>query len=515
MSDADAYPSNRFRWAACQLDILEHCLDYEELQRTLHSLPQTLDETYSRILANIPEGRRERAIRLLQFLVYSERPLTIQEAVDAIAIRLIPCGQFDPKYRLPCPKEITRFCSSLVSLITRESDTGTLMELELAHFSVKEYLTSEKLPEPFQCSFSQAYARGNITRSSLAYLSCLKEEDLIANIAAQFPLAQYSARYWMDHARSSETLDDVGESIMRFFENDIAYTIWCRLFNPDLPWTDRPDTYTACPLYSASRKGLDVTVQKLLDRGADANARGGYFGSALQAASSGGHVKVVQKLLDRGADVNAQGGDYGNALQAASSEGHEKVAQLLLDRGADINAQVGGLYGDALRAASSEGHERIVQLLLDRGADVNTQGGYGDALHAASLGGRERIVQLLLDRGADINAQAGGLHGNALQAASSEGHERIVQLLLDRGADVNAQGGGLDGDALQAASSRGHEKVVQLLLDRGADINAQVGGFYGNALQAASLRGHEKVVQLLRDRGAGVNINYTSLSYIF
>jgi hypothetical protein len=278
-----------------------------------------LDETYSRILANIPEGRKERAIRLLQFLVYSERPLTIQEAVDAIAIRLIPCGQFDPKYRLPCPNEITRFCSSLVSLKTRESDTGTLMELELAHFSVKEYLTSEKLPEPFQCSFSQAYARGNITRSSLAYLSCLKEEDLIANIAAQFPLAQYSARYWMDHARPSETLDDVGESIMCFFENDIAYTIWCRLFNPDRPWADRRDPYTACPLYSASRKGLDVTVQKLLDRGADVNAQGGRYGNALQAASSDGHEKVVQLLLDGGADVNAQGGRYGNALQAASS----------------------------------------------------------------------------------------------------------------------------------------------------------------------------------------------------
>src|ERR1700722_356375 len=120
VSDADAYPSNRFRWAACQLDILEHCLDYEELQRTLHSLPQTLDETYSRILANIPEGRRERAIRLLQFLVFSERPLTIQEAVDAIAIRFIPCGQFDPKYSMPCPKPLITFGATQATLLTTD-----------------------------------------------------------------------------------------------------------------------------------------------------------------------------------------------------------------------------------------------------------------------------------------------------------------------------------------------------------------------------------------------------------
>ena len=60
-------------------------------------------------------------------------------------------------------------------------------------------------------------------------------------------------------------------------------------------------------------------------------------------------------LLDKGADVNAQGGWYGNALQAASSRGHEKVVQILLDKGAEINAQ-GGIYGNALQAASSRGH---------------------------------------------------------------------------------------------------------------------------------------------------------------
>ena len=34
----------------------------------------------------------------------------------------------------------------------------------------------------------------------------------------------------------------------------------------------------------------------------------------------GGHDKMVQMLLEKGADVNAQGGYYGNALQAASYE---------------------------------------------------------------------------------------------------------------------------------------------------------------------------------------------------
>ena len=90
-------------------------------------------------------------------------------------------------------------------------------------------------------------------------------------------------------------------------------------------------------------------------------------GTILHAASIGGHFVIVQMLLEKGADVNAQGGYYGNALQAASSEGHETVVQILLEKGADVNAQ-GGYYGNALQAASSEGHETVVQILLDKGA---------------------------------------------------------------------------------------------------------------------------------------------------
>ena len=46
---------------------------------------------------------------------------------------------------------------------------------------------------------------------------------------------------------------------------------------------------------------------------------------------------MVELLVKQGADVNAQGGVYGTALEAASIRGHEKV-ELLVKQGADINA---------------------------------------------------------------------------------------------------------------------------------------------------------------------------------
>jgi ankyrin repeat protein len=85
-------------------------------------------------------------------------------------------------------------------------------------------------------------------------------------------------------------------------------------------------------------------------------------------------IKAVKYLLSKGADVNAQGGRYSSALQVASSGGHEKIVELLLGRGADVDAQ-GEWHGSALYAALSRGLEKIVEVLLGRGSDVDAQGG--------------------------------------------------------------------------------------------------------------------------------------------
>ena len=50
-----------------------------------------------------------------------------------------------------------------------------------------------------------------------------------------------------------------------------------------------------------------------------------------------GNDKIVKLLLSKGADVNAQGGGYSSALQLASDGGHNKTVKLLLSKGA-VNA---------------------------------------------------------------------------------------------------------------------------------------------------------------------------------
>ncbi|KAH7471893.1 hypothetical protein FOMA001_g13732 [Fusarium oxysporum f. sp. matthiolae] len=318
-------PDGMFRWAACQLDSLETCLDREGIETALKSLPQDLNETYNRMLQRIPPERKHKAIRLLQFLVYSERPLTLKEAVDVIAVRIDSRpGYFDPQDRLPCPSELTRFCPSLVSIV-HDSHCGqdAVGGLQLAHFSVKKYLLNYQVR-----GFLHAEASIVSTQTCLAYLDSLEEEG-VAIIKSQLPLAKYAAKIWMDYTGPAEVSKDVVAAAVSFLENDVLFRLWTRLYQPDMPWLVEPGTTNASCLYFACFAGLTETVRVLLSTNRNVNSQGGYYGNSLQAASYGGHKEVVRLLLDKEADVNAQRSHYGNALEAASSEGHEGIVSLL------------------------------------------------------------------------------------------------------------------------------------------------------------------------------------------
>ncbi|KAE8823749.1 hypothetical protein PTNB73_10123 [Pyrenophora teres f. teres] len=502
-----------FRWAVCQLDTLVKCRNLVMLRKSLATLPQTLDQTYDRILTAISKEDCVYAMRILQWLTFSARPLSVTEVAEVVAIDVARESAFDRNEVLVNPLEALDICSSLVTITKNEADgrPGPAQQIiALAHYSVQEYLVSDRIRQgpAKQYSMQEAECHNAITRGSLKYLiqfqQPLSKETLEASA-----LARYTAEFWSSHFRKTgdqiEQASQLAMSLMAIEEP--PYLNWIRLHDPDRTWEgpnlEKSIDHVPVPLYYATMLGFSTITRLLLDKGADVNAQGGDYGNALQAASYQGHEQVVKTLLDKGADVNAQGGRYGNALQAASYQGHEQVVKTLLDKGADVNAQ-GGEYGNALQAASYEGHEQVVKMLLNKGADVNAQGGrYSNALQAASLQGHEQVVKTLLDKGADVNVQ-GGRYSNALQAASLQGHEQVVKTLLDKGADVNVQGGEY-GNALQAALTRGHEQVVKMLLDKGADVNVQ-GGEYGNALQAASLQGHEQVVKTLLNKGADVNV---------
>jgi hypothetical protein len=403
--------TNRFRWAVCQIQTLRKCRNRKALREALTTLPQTLGETYERILCAINEDDSDYAIRTLRWLAFCCRPLLIEEIAEVIAIDIERNPAFNNDEVLEDPLEVLSICSSLVTITATEGDSSTERIVTLAHYSVKEYLTTENILQSRAARYGiQGIACNEfIAMGCISYLLRFQGPGPFSNATIkESKLALYAAKFWITHTEAAaQNAEDLNRLIMELFSTENgAYLNWIRIYDPDRPWEsrnfDRTLAEVPAPLYIASLSGLVEIVDLLLFKArTDVNAQGGILGTALQAASRGGHDKTVELLLNRGADINAQGGILGTPLQAASRGGHDKTVELLLNRGADINAQ-GGILGTPLQAASRGGHDKTVELLLNRGANIMQGGLYGTALQVASRGGHDKILELLVNRGANI-----------------------------------------------------------------------------------------------------------------
>ncbi|KAH9069495.1 hypothetical protein EDB83DRAFT_2188767, partial [Lactarius deliciosus] len=136
-----------FRWVFCQLEVLRNCLP-QNVQRVLRELPNTLDETYERILREIGKVNPDQAYRLLQCLTVATRPLRVDELAEVLALDFdrteggIPV--LNSAWRWDDEQQgVLSTCSSLVIVIHNRYRKTHFVQF--AHFSVKEFLTSDRL----------------------------------------------------------------------------------------------------------------------------------------------------------------------------------------------------------------------------------------------------------------------------------------------------------------------------------------------------------------------------------
>ncbi|KAI0258301.1 ankyrin repeat-containing domain protein [Gloeopeniophorella convolvens] len=522
-----------FRYASYQLDVLCE-VPMSAIQSTLKSLPTTLYESYESTLERISKEKRVYAHRLFQCLSFSTRPLYVEELAEVLAVSLdeeVPTYHDDWRSNDAEGVVLSTCPGSFIQVINEDSDPDVDSDpdskeaprriVQFAHFSVKEFLTSDQLANS-KSEISRFHVLPESSHAVLAKacLAILLRPDPAASPSTGPDLETYATQSWDTHAR----FEDVPTSLLKamkllFDPTEPYFAAWARR-REDTLW--RPGT----PLYFAALCGLPSIVEHILASGShDIDAEGGYHRTAFFAALEAWSLAVIRLLLDHGADVNAKGVS-GGALLAAVRNREFDIVLLLLDRGANIHASYSKYHKTALHVAVLGGKADMIQLLLDHGADVNATGGkYNDtALQTAVLDGDFDTTCLLLNRGADANALGGRYGRTALHVAVSSGELDMVQLLLDRGADANTAGG-RGRTALEEAVLKGKLDMAQLLLDRGADVDAPGAGSFddavmrflpplldtatnapgGGALRTAVLSSKLDMVELLLDRGASIN----------
>jgi ankyrin repeat protein len=85
----------------------------------------------------------------------------------------------------------------------------------------------------------------------------------------------------------------------------------------------------ATPLLAAAAAGQVETAYRLLDAGADPNARQSGDNTPLHLSAQKGHVELVRLLLDYGANLEVKNLDRKTPLDLAKEKGYNEVAMLL------------------------------------------------------------------------------------------------------------------------------------------------------------------------------------------
>ncbi len=115
-------------------------------------------------------------------------------------------------------------------------------------------------------------------------------------------------------------------------------------------------------------------------------------GELLLAATRKGDLAGVKKLLDEGADVNARTRYDSTPLFFACDRGHLEIARQLIERGADVNVKDNFYNASALGWAMSKKHEPLVALLIEKGADAS------EALYGSIQGGDPALFGMILEK---------------------------------------------------------------------------------------------------------------------
>jgi hypothetical protein len=302
--------------------------------------------------------------------------LAIKELAEIFIIDPDKDIAFDENARLLSPSAILKYFSGLI-VIKKSSFGGDTVRL--VHFSIKEYLTSNRIEgkRTSAFSFTEADAHIYIARSCLAYIAHLNTtaerstQTATYDLQWTYHLTDYAAKYWAIHLEevlhAQWPAKAVLSVVLALADHSISllFTITgqgrrASKFSKDM--LKKPHCYTA---YSGFRQLTEVMIAQKLGANEYITQEDLDFG--LYYAAYGGHLDIVQLFFENGANMNAHCGKWGSAVHTAVSGGHTNVLELFLSNGADVNSQ------PALFVCIPERDTQYLKYLLDHGMNIDMQ----------------------------------------------------------------------------------------------------------------------------------------------
>lgn len=338
----------------------------QELEKAIDSLPADLTEFYDHILEELDTNANAETRRMLEWVLFADRPLSVEEFRYAIFIGsetpptdLISLEQIAlPASRME--ERIREYSGGLLEIkggiklkfVTKEATESRY--IQLIHQSVKDYLLEKQMNcvGPTPVSLPLMVPRGahsHLARVCVQYLA-FPDFNLPAptdmatrSRLLRIPFVRYATQMWIKHAPLAEPSERT--TYMAIFGWPERHNFQTWLMNYEHLEGIGEDSHQPRvggwrkPLFVASQMGLESDVKHFIPflQQEGSHEREQTTMSALVAASVGGHESTAALVLDKGADSEAVRESYGTALQEAALRGNQLVVKLLLERGANAN----------------------------------------------------------------------------------------------------------------------------------------------------------------------------------
>ncbi|KAF2995333.1 Ankyrin repeat domain-containing protein 44 [Curvularia kusanoi] len=531
----------------------------DKLQSKLASCPGGLGELYAAILQDFTGFEHRQMIKLFEWILFAERPLSAQELREALAtnedIKSVSISGLREHESWSdtlndFEKHVKDLSRGLVEFKTRDlwevynseeedwNREAQLIHQSVADFLLDRFLQRESGKENHESDALRGAIQSRISRSCLQYL-CISEilnavQMSRAALSSHYPLISYVIRYVFEHIRKAEqggiAQNDLLEALRwaprSSFTRRIA-SLWSTL-DPECmhaplgwPFSDATALHVlvACGSKSACSARLQTSSEEVNCMDANGN-------TPLMLAIRDGHQAIALMLIDECKKQRLNHIATGNSnLSKEFQIVHRTIGSVLSSGEADTTSHSGDRFhtkarktktvgdldvanddGDtALTIALEEQNSEVTVRLIQAGVKLEYLGDPSALVRIAISSRNKALINVLITKGVNLD---GAIYHLLVDETVVDhcGTFDLVSQLLRAGADYinslvpqqpsNSTALPDDHHALILAARKGLSEIVELLIFHGASPMVQ--NIRGDTALMAAVQDHRReVVQLL------------------
>ncbi|KAH8898104.1 ankyrin, partial [Thozetella sp. PMI_491] len=435
--------SGVFLWARLVVDIATrlHCegRSLAIIATQIQRIPKELYRLYQQLL-NTMEEERPTSLKLIQWICFAMRPLSLDEMRWAMVLETGCSFGSLKEYEnidewIPDNDRMKRRVQTLSCGLAEVTLSSDRLVVQFIHQSVKDYFLSEGLfllnRSPASTDTVPEMAHFQIFRICVAYIAMEEICRSKSYTDNKFPFLRYATTSWVSHLKASNTeniphehlLDLVAKLSPTFMEH------WAAAYHQLDRWSSNCPRRIIKLVHVISRYGITGLLLPLIsqeEKHMGINVRDGAGWTPLSYAAEKGHEGFADLLITSGAEVDSKCGAGRGAgrtpLSYAAWAGHEAVAKLLITSSAEVDSKCGASR-TPLSYAADYGHGAVAKLLITSGAEVDSKCGVGRTpLSYAAEEGHEAAAKLLITSGAEVDSKCGAGQTPLSYAANDE-HE--------------------------------------------------------------------------------------------